>query len=123
MPEAVPKPKPRLVVCRVPIRDGFTQSDTYDGAAARYRGTAIAYRPALQDQCAEFLDDPRKYVVKARDMIVKHVTGWNVANDDGNDVAPINPVSAAELAYPILSWMVDCITGYAPQVEVEEAKN
>lgn len=116
--------KPRLVACRVPIRDGFTMTDTYrPGEPILYSGVAITYRPALQTETAEFLDDPRKYVVKARELVAKHVTGWNVADDGGDDVAKIDAESVAQIAYPVLSWMANCITGYAPRTEIEDAKN
>lgn len=114
----------RVVSCRVPVRDGFTLSDVYrDGEAIIYSGVAITYRPALQTEAADFLDDPRKFIVKGRELILKHVTGWNVANDDGTDVAPLAAESVAQLAYPVFSWMINCITGYAPRSELDDAKN
>lgn len=116
--------RPRLVQCRVKINDGFTMSDTYRaGEPIVYSGVAISYRPALQVESADFIDDPRKFIIKARELVVKHVTGWNVANDKGDDVAPVTPETVAELAYPVLSWMVNCVTGYAPREEGEDAKN
>lgn len=118
------KKKPRLVVCRIPARDGFTLEDVYrEGEDIIYAGVAIQYRPALQTQTAEFLDDPRAFLVKGRALVLKHLTGWNVAGDTAEDAAPITAEVIAELAYPVLNWMVNCITGYAPRAEVEDAKN
>lgn len=116
--------RPRVVAARIPTRDGFTLSATYRaGQPVIYSGVSITYRPALQVQAQEFLDDPRKYVVKARELAAKHVTGWNVAGDDPDTVAPVSLDTVTELAYPVLDWMVNCITGYAPQTEAEDAKN
>lgn len=118
------KKKPRLVVCRIPARDGFTLDDVYrEGEDIIYAGVAIQYRPALQTQTSEFLDDPRAYLVKSRALVLKHVTGWNVAGDNPAEAAPITEEVVAELAYPVLTWMVNCITGYAPRTEVDDAKN
>jgi len=54
---------------------------------------------------------------------VKHVRGWNVANDTGDDVAPVNLEAVKALVFPVLCWMTECITGYGPAKEVEDAKN
>lgn len=122
-PSANGKPRPKLVSCRIPIRDGFTQTDTYKGAASRYHGVAISYRPALQQQVADYLDDPRPFLVKAREIVERHVTGWNIPDDTGENVAKIDAATVKEIVYPVISWMVDCITGYAPVVEADDAKN
>lgn len=87
-----------------------------------YSGVAISYRPCLQDQSADFMDDPRKYIVKARELVAKHVTGWNVAGDEPDSVAPITEATVKELAYPVIDWMVNCVTGYAPVTELDDAK-
>lgn len=117
------KARPKLVNCRVPINDGFTDAATYSGPAKRYTGVAISYRPAIQEEVSSYQDDPRDFLIKAREMVVKHVRGWNVANDTGDDVAPIDAAAVKQLAFPVLCWMVDCVTGYGPAKEVEEAKN
>lgn len=117
------KPRPKFVRCRVPINDGFTESATYTGTAQRYHGVSISYRPALQEEVNGYQDDPRDFVVKAREMVLRHVRGWNVANDAGDDVAPLNADTVKQLAYQVLCWMCDCITGYGPAAEVTDAKN
>lgn len=116
--------KPRLVACRIPTRDGFTMHATYrEGENVVYSGVAIEYRPTLQTQAVAFLDDPRDFLIKGRELVVNHVKGWNVAGDVAGDAAPLTPETVAELAYPVLSWMVNCITGYAPKSEADDAKN
>jgi hypothetical protein len=118
------KKRVRVVAARVPIRDGFTQDATYrDGQNVMYAGTQITYRPALPEAVADFLDDPRKYIVKGRQLVLKYVTGWNVADDTGENVAEINEQTVKELAYPVLDFAVNCITGYAPTKAGEEEKN
>lgn len=116
--------KVRVVAGRVPIRDGFTLSDVYrDGQPIIYSGAAITYRPCLQVQSADFMDDPRKFVDKARALVLKHLVGWNIEGDEPGTVAPITEVTVGELAFPLLSWMADCVTGYAPRKEGDDAKN
>jgi hypothetical protein len=115
------KKKPRLVQCRTKIADGFTKTATCEKAP--YAGTAISFRPCLQTEVADFLDDPRKYIVKGRELLAKKLTGWNVADDTGEDAAPLTPESLAEIAYPVLDWMINAVTGYAPTDEVADAKN
>lgn len=120
----MPEQKVRVVSGRVPIRDGFTLSNVYKpDVPVLFSGAAITYRPALQQQTADYMDDPRKYLEKSRELVRKHLVGWNIEGDEPGSVAPINEQTVAELAYPLLSWMVDTVTGYAILAEVADAKN
>lgn len=106
------------------IRDGFTFTAVYqEGRALLYSGVAIQYRPALQDEYAEYVGDPRKPLAKMREWVAKHVVAWNVEGDEPGTVAPLGVESVKQLAYPVLDWMDSCVNGYAPKSEVADAKN
>lgn len=114
----------RVVSARVPVRDGFTSEAVYKPDSEEFgAGTAIKFRPALQEEVADFLDDPRKFTAKAREMLLSKLTGWNVSDDAGTDVAPITAETLAEIHYPVFAWMVDAVTGYAKRQEAADLKN
>lgn len=112
------------VKARLNVKDGFTLTDTYSPKPAnRYEGVSITYRPALSDEVFAFQRDSRGYVAKGRDLVLKHVTQWNIQDTEPGTVAPLTPDVMKEIPFPVLDWMIDCIHGYAPKVEREDAKN
>lgn len=119
------KQLPGVVSCRTPIRDGYTKKAVFreNNPDMPYSGVAILFRPALQSEVVEFLDDPRPLDERANELILKHVTAWNVSNDDKTGVAELKKETVAELVYPVLNWMVDSIVCYAISEEVTDEKN
>lgn len=113
-----------LVKALVVVRDGYTQTGTFDPpGGSPYKGVEVKFRPATADQAYEFFDDKRKYPVKARSLVLAHVKEWNVADESGT-AAAVTPETAGQLAYTVLDWMVNLIVGYAAAgKDAEDAKN
>ena len=112
------------IAARIPVKDGFTLSATYQaGRAIIYSGVTIQYRPALQEEYIAYISDPRKPLVKMREWVLRHLTGWNVAGDVEGSVAPITLETVSELAPPVLDWIDSCVNGYAPKQEAADLGN
>lgn len=112
------------VKARLNVKDGFTITETYKPRPVNiYEGVTIVYRPALSDEVFAFHADARKFPVKGRELVLKHVTVWNIQDTEPGTVAPLTPDVMKEIPYSVLDWMIDCINGYAPKTEREDAKN
>lgn len=118
----------RFVAEAFVIGDGYETDGRIPRAAGIHPELAFTYRPALKEEREAYLRDlpadPARRVRRQADLVVAHVTRWNVTDRSG--VAVERPtVAVCERLQPwLMDKLLDVILGYAPSGdEAADLKN
>lgn len=110
------------------LEDGYTQDGYIAEVARLHPAVSFTYRPALYEEREAWRRagakafDAKADTKLAADLIVGHITGWDVKKRDGAAV-DLKADNVARLHPAILRKLLEIVLGYEPSDEAKDAKN